>query len=90
MMARTQVTLDPENHRRARRRAAALGISLAEYFRRLVAEDIGSAKRKVDVANIFDLGESRGSDIAAEKDAYVAAAVEADLRRRPRKRRNHQ
>ena len=40
MMARTQITLETEMQRRARRRANDLGVSLAEYFRRLVARDI--------------------------------------------------
>src|SRR5437763_1301146 len=39
MMSRTQITLDRETHRRARKRAADLGISFAEYIRRLIAHD---------------------------------------------------
>jgi len=41
MTSRNQITLDPELQRRARKRASDLGISLAEYFRRLVARDLG-------------------------------------------------
>jgi hypothetical protein len=87
MMARTQITLDPENHRRARRRAAALGISLAEYVRRLVARDIGQSARTGNPATVFDLGDSGGSNVAAHKDAYVSAAIFERNARRPSRRR---
>jgi len=40
MMAKTQITLGTEMQRRARQRANDLGVSLAEYFRRLVARDL--------------------------------------------------
>jgi len=86
MMARTQIALDPENHRRARKRAAELGISLAEYLRRLVARDIAPAQPRADPAGIFDLGDSGGSDISRHKDKYLGEAVAAQaLPRRARK-----
>ncbi len=78
MMARTQITLDPELHRRARERAAELGISLAEYIRRLVARDLEPVARVADVSVFFDLGSSEGSDIARHKDEYVGQALEDD------------
>jgi hypothetical protein len=78
MMARTQVLLDSELHRRARAKAAALGVSLAEYLRRLVAADLGEVRPRGRVEAIFDLGHSGGSDIAAHKHEYVGQAVETD------------
>ena len=81
MMARTQITLNPETHRRARRRAADLGISLAEYVRRLVARDLGEPRAAPNPAMIFDLGDSGGSDIARHKDALIAEAFSARRRR---------
>lgn len=81
MMARTQITLEPEIHKRARKRASELGVSLAEYFRRLVRKDLGSQQRKGDVSRIFDLGSSGGSNIAKDKDRMIAEAVEADFER---------
>ena len=78
MMHRTQILLEPAEHRRARRRAAELGISLAEYIRRLVREDLHQPAWQGDVAGIFDLGDSGGSDIASEKDRYIGEAVGAD------------
>lgn len=80
MMQRTQITLDPAEHRRARRRAAELGISLAEYLRRLVRQDLESPMTRGDPTSLFALGDSGGSDIATQKDAYVAEAI-AKIRR---------
>ena len=85
MMSRTQITLDPEIQRRARRRANDLGISLAEYVRRLVARDLGEPRAAVSPALVFDLGSSGGSDIARNKDAMVAEAFSASARK-PRRR----
>lgn len=78
MMARTQISLKPDAHRRARARAAALGISLAEYLRRLVDQDLSDEVRpSVDISVIFGLGDSGGSDVANHKDEYVGEAIEA-------------
>jgi hypothetical protein len=74
-MMRTQITLYPEEHRRARHRAAELGISLAEYLRRLVKRDLEPSPAKGDISAIFDIGDSGGSDVATHKDAYVGDAV---------------
>ena len=82
MMARTQITLERETHQRARQRAGELGVSLAEYFRRLVQKDLGAPKKKADVSVIFDLGRSRGvSNIAKDKDRMIGEAIEADFER---------
>lgn len=82
MIQRTQITLDAEEHRRARRRAGELGISLAEYIRRLVREDLGGRQTVNDVSGIIGLGDSGGSDIARHKDEYVGDAVDALHRNR--------
>ena len=58
---RTQITLDPEIHRRARWHASELGISLAEYLRRVVVRDLGDHPTKADPVRVFDLGRSGGS-----------------------------
>jgi hypothetical protein len=75
MMSRTQVSLDPELHRSARAKAGALGISLAEYVRRLVARDLDAPRRAADVHAMFDLGRSEGADVARQKDHYLGEAV---------------
>jgi hypothetical protein len=77
MMARVQVSLSPEEHRRAKQRAAELGVSFAEYVRRLVANDLGERSSPADPSGLFDLGDSGSSDVASEKHRYVGEAVEA-------------
>jgi hypothetical protein len=84
MMAKTQITLGTEMQRRARQRANDLGVSLAEYFRRLVARDLARPERAADVDRIFDLGSSGGSDIASQKDSVIAEAFHS-TRRKPRR-----
>lgn len=74
MMSRSQVTLDSETHRRARKRAAALGVSFAEYIRGLVARDLAAPRKVTDPSVVFALGRSTGSDIARDKDAMIAEA----------------
>ncbi len=79
-MTRTQLSFERRMLKRARERAAELGISLAEYVRRLVAEDLGALAGPVDPSVIFDLGSSGSSDIAAHKDAMLGGAFEAERR----------
>lgn len=80
MMHRTHIRLDPPEHQCARRRAAELGIPLAEYIRRLLRDDLERPRPGADVSTIFDLGDSGGSDVAAERDAsaFYAAADRGD------------
>jgi hypothetical protein len=77
MMVRTQITLETELQRRARQRAGQIGVSLAEYVRRLVARDLAQPEMKADVSSIFDLGVSGGSDIARDKGSMIAEAFES-------------
>ena len=69
------MTLSAEEHRRARARATARGVSLAEYIRTLVAADAADTTPAGDVTEIFGIGDSGGSDVAAAKDEYVGRAV---------------
>jgi hypothetical protein len=76
MNARTQITLDPQTQRRAQAKAADLGISFAEYVRRLLAQDLDQPKPKADISVVFDLGASdEPTDIARDKDKMVSEAV---------------
>ena len=77
MMVRTQIVLNSESHNRVRARAAGLGVSLAEYIRRLVDRDLADSPRQVDRATVFDLGRSKGTDIASEKDRMIGEATGA-------------
>ncbi|MGA7270195.1 MAG: ribbon-helix-helix protein, CopG family [Acidimicrobiia bacterium] len=73
---RTQIALDAEQHARVKQKAARMGITMAEYIRRLVARDLDSVSPEADPDSIIGIGSSGGSDIAAEgKAAIVAAAV---------------
>jgi hypothetical protein len=85
MMSRTQITLEPEIQRRARKRASDLGVSLAEYFRRIVARDLSGAPTNADPAAVFDLGSSRGSNIAKDKSSMIAEAFGSSKSYRARK-----
>jgi hypothetical protein len=85
MMSRTQITLDPEVQRRARQRASDMGVSLAEYVRRLVARDLGGTQPMANPAVLSDLGSSGSSDVAKNKDAMIAEAF-ASGARKPRRR----
>jgi hypothetical protein len=78
MVARTQITLEPEYHRKARARAAELGVSLAAYLRSLVVRDIAGPRSMAGPDRVFDLGTSGTSDIARQKDEYVGEAVNAE------------
>lgn len=62
-------------------RAADLGISLAEYIRRLVDRDLSQPSRNTDRSLVFDLGASEGTDIASEKSRMIAEAIAASKRR---------
>ncbi len=73
-MTRTQIMLDAETQRRARQRASDLGVFLAGYLRGLVERDLGSPRTTADLACVFDLGRSGGSDIARNKDSMIAEA----------------
>jgi hypothetical protein len=76
MNARTQITLDPDTQRRAHAKAAELGISFAEYVRRLLAHDLAAPKRKAHISVVFDLvDEGSATDVARDKDKMVGEAV---------------
>ena len=68
--------MDPEMQRRAQAKAAELGISFAEYVRRVIAQDLGEARPRADISMIFDLGASEEpTDIARDKDKLLGEAV---------------
>ncbi|MDE0603434.1 MAG: hypothetical protein OXI18_03430 [bacterium] len=79
---RTQIALEPEQHAGVKRKAAELGISMAEYIRRLVERDLSAPRPQADISDIFALGGSGGSDIASERHTAVGEAVEADWAQR--------
>lgn len=84
MMVRTQISLDFELHREARRHAAELGVSLAELTRRALRREVEGPSPLAgdEIETIFDLGRSSGSDIARDKDRYLADASQAEYERK--------
>lgn len=90
MNIRVQISLDEETRKVAERRASELGISLGEYFARLVNRDCGDRpkkkvpkKRKADISSIFGLGRSaEPTNIAHEKDKLIGEAVWKDYLRK--------
>ena len=87
MTTRLQVTLSSEEHQRAKRRAAELGISLAEFVRRSVDRALDEpGRQKSDISAIFGIGHSGGSNVAKFKDRYLGEAVEADYLNKKRTR----
>ena len=86
MMSRTQITLESEVQRRARKRASELGVSLAEYVRLAsVARDLARPETATAVDRIFDLGSSGGVHIAMDKDSMIAEAFQAKRRKTQRR-----
>ncbi len=82
-MVRVQISLEPETLRRARQRARNLGVSLSQYVRQLIQNDLNAQQtRKADISCIFNLGRSHGrSNIAKDKDEMIAEAFWTDLQR---------
>lgn len=76
---RTQIALEPEQHAQVKLKAAALGITMAEYIRRLVDRDLGRGTTAADVSAIIGIGRSGGSDIAAEGTAVAVSEAVAAL-----------
>ncbi len=74
---RTQIDLESEQHALAKRKAVDLGISMAEYIRRLVEQDLAQPSPNSDISAIFGLGDSGGSDISVDRKAATAEAIAA-------------
>ncbi len=68
------IVLPDHHHASAKRKAATEGISLSEYFRRLVARDLEEAPAG-DPSAIFGVFDSGGSRIADGKQSAISAAI---------------
>jgi hypothetical protein len=91
MNTRVQITMETALQRRAQARAKKLGISFAEYVRRLIASDLGEPKPKrkpkADISIVFDLiGEGSPTDIARDKDKMIGEALWEDYLRKTRRK----
>ncbi|MFP3899991.1 MAG: hypothetical protein ACLFXM_03985 [Acidimicrobiia bacterium] len=72
---RTQIALNPDQHARVKQKAASLGITMAEYIRRLVDHDLAGVEPQASPAAIIGIGRSGGSDIARQGKRAVAGAI---------------
>jgi hypothetical protein len=74
MVVRTQITLDSDVHRRAKRRAADQGISFAEYVRKTLDRDLGE-EPKGDITEIFGLFDSGAADVSSNVDKHLGDSL---------------
>ncbi|MCY3951029.1 MAG: hypothetical protein OXG69_00605 [bacterium] len=72
---RTMIVLPDHHHAEAKRRAAREGISMSEYIRRLVANDLTDGTPPGDPSVIFGIFDSGGSRIADGKQAMISEAM---------------
>jgi len=73
---RTQISLGPALDRKAKERARDLGVSFAEYVRRLIDRDLSEPETTPTVSDLVGIGDSGGSDVARNEDEYLAEAFE--------------
>lgn len=78
MVVRTQISLDSEVHLKAKRKAAGMGVSLAQYFRTVIGRDLAEPADAPDVTAVFDLGTSGISEVSENVDRYVGEAVDEE------------
>jgi hypothetical protein len=77
-LKRTQVYLEPEQHRSLKREASERGISLAELLREIVRDHLRRERPREEFLRIVGLGRSGRSDVAEEHDRYLAEAISRD------------
>ena len=82
---RTQIYLEPRQHRQLKHEAHRRGISLAQLLRELVDAGLGPAQTVGgDLTGLIALGDSTrpgqpAGDIGRHKDRYLADAVAAKI-----------
>ncbi len=69
-LKRTQIYLEPEQHRLLKREAAAKGVSLAELLRQLAKDHLYKEPHREDFARIVALGKSGAADASEESDDH--------------------
>lgn len=74
-LKRTQIYLEPEQHKLLKREAAAKGISLAELLRQLAKEHLHKEPQREDFARIVGLGRSGVADVSEDHDRHIGEAV---------------
>jgi len=74
-LTRTQIYLEPEQHRLLKQEAAAKGISLAELLRQMAWEHLRVEPTHESFYSLVALGESGKSDVSEKHDAYIAEGI---------------
>jgi len=74
-LKRTQIYLEPKQHRLLKREAAAKGISLAELLRQLAKDHLHTEPQREDFARIVGLGRSGVADASEDHDRYIGEAI---------------
>ena len=74
-LKRTQIYLEPEQHRLLKQEAAAKGVSLAELLRQLARDHLHTEPQREDFARIVGLGRSGVADTSEDHDRYIGEAV---------------
>jgi len=82
-MRRTQIYLEPEQHRALMQESAKKGVSLAGLIREIVADYLNRGKRpgkpgKEIYMGLVGLGQSGLGDVSERHDYYLAEALKSD------------
>ena len=78
---RTIITLPDNLHARAKQRAAELGISFAEFARRLFDRELGPLETRGDIDSICGMVTGEPFDMARDGDLIIGEATDALLTR---------
>ena len=77
-LTRTQIYLEPEQHRLLKREAQAKGISLAELLRQMAWEHLRAEPTHKDFLSIVALGRSGKSAVSEEHNHYITEGISGD------------
>ena len=77
-LTRTQIYLEPEQHRLLKKEAEARGISLAELLRQAAWEHLRVEPTHKDFLSLVALGKSGKSNVSEEHDRYIAEGISGD------------
>ena len=77
-LTRTQIYLEPEQHRLLKKEAEAKGISLAELLRQMAWEHLRSEPTRKDFLSVVALGRSGKTDVSEKHDRYIAERLSGE------------
>lgn len=77
-LTRTQIYLEPDQHRLLKKEAEAKGISLAELLRQVAWEHLRSESARNDFLSIVALGKSGKADVSQNHDCYIAEGLSGE------------